>query len=70
VSLGDRGFSSYFDIAFLKRRGADSGCRLHQARISDYRVGRRLGKEDPIVTWPKPARPDWMGELTYLIGDN
>ena len=65
VSLGDRGFSSYFDIALLKRRGVDSVCRLHQARISDYRVGRRLGKEDHIVTWPKPARPDWMDEATY-----
>ena len=65
VSLGDRGFSSYFDIALLKRRGADSVCRLHQARASDYRVGRRLGKEDHIVTWPKPARPDWMDEATY-----
>ena len=31
VSLGDRGFSSYFDIALLKRRGVDSVCRLHQA---------------------------------------
>jgi len=65
VSLGDRGFSSYFDIALLKRRGVDSVCRLHQARISDYRVGRRLGKEDHIVTWAKPARPEWMDEATY-----
>lgn len=66
VSLGDRGFSSYFDIASLKRRGVDSVCRLHQARISDYRVGRRLGKEDHIVTWSKPARPGWMSEPTYV----
>ena len=65
VSLGDRGFSSYFDIALLKRRGVDSVCRPHQARISDYRAARRLGKEDHIVTWPKPARPDWMDEATY-----
>ncbi len=65
VSLGDRGFSSYFDIALLKRRGVDSVCRLHQARTSDYRAGRRLGKEDHIVTWPKPARPEWMDEATY-----
>ena len=67
VSLGDRGFSSYFDIALLKRRGVDSVCRLHQARASDYRVGRRLGKEDHIVTWPKPARPDWMDDATYQL---
>jgi hypothetical protein len=65
VSLGDRGFSSYFDIALLKQRGVDSVCRLHQARISDYRVGRRLGKEDHVVTWSKPARPEWMIEPTY-----
>ena len=39
VSLGDRDFGSYFDIALLKRRGVDSVCRLHQARISDFRWG-------------------------------
>jgi Transposase DDE domain len=67
VSLGDRSFSSYFDIALLKRRGVDSVCRLHQARPSDYRRGRRLGREDHIVIWPKPARPDWMDETTYQV---
>ena len=51
----------------LKRRGVDSVCRLHQARISDYRAGRRLGKEDHIVRWAKPARPDWMDEATYRV---
>jgi Transposase DDE domain len=65
VSLGDRGFSSYFDIALLKRRGVDSVCRLHQARLCDYRRGRRLGREDHVVIWSKPARPDWMDEATY-----
>jgi Transposase DDE domain len=65
VSLGDRGFSSYFDLALLKRRGVDSVCRLHQARANDYRRGRRLGKEDHLVIWSKPARPDWMDEAEY-----
>ncbi len=65
VSLGDRCFSSYFDLAPLKRRGVHSVCRLHQVRPSDYRVGRRLGKEDHIVIWPKPARPEWMDEAIY-----
>ena len=32
---------------------------------SDYRLGRRLGKEDHIVIWVKPARPEWMDEATY-----
>jgi hypothetical protein len=65
VSLGDRYYGSYFDIAMLKRRGVDSVCRLHQCRPSDYRRGRRLGTEDHVVTWACPARPDWMDEVTY-----
>jgi Transposase DDE domain len=65
VSLGDRYYSSYFDLALLKRRGVDSVCRLHQRRLNDYRRGRRLGKEDHIVTWVRPDRPDWMDEATY-----
>jgi hypothetical protein len=65
VSLGDRYYSSYFDIALLKRRGVDSVCRLHQLRVNDYRRGRRLGQEDHVVTWSKPARPEWMDEATY-----
>ena len=65
VSLGDRYYSSYFDIALLKQRGVDSVCRLHQRRLSDHRMGRRLGTEDHIVTWSKPVRPEWMDEATY-----
>jgi hypothetical protein len=65
VVLGDRYYSSYFDLAMLKQRGVGSVCRLHQRRLSDYRRGRRLGKEDHVVTWARPARPDWMDEATY-----
>jgi hypothetical protein len=65
VVLGDRYYGSYFDLALLRRRGVDSVCRLHQLRATDFRRGRRLGKEDHIVSWPKPDRPDWMDEATY-----
>jgi hypothetical protein len=65
VVLGDRYYSSYFELALLKRRGVDSVCRLHQRRPNDYREGRRLGRDDHIVIWTKPARPDWMEEITY-----
>jgi Transposase DDE domain len=65
VSLGDRYYGSYFDMALLKRRGVDSVCRLHQLRVNDCRRGRRLGKEDHVVTWAKPARPEWMDSGTY-----
>ena len=65
VTLGDRYYSSSLDIALLKLRGVDSVCRRHRRRVSDYRRGRRLGKEDHVVTWTRPARPDWMDEVTY-----
>ena len=65
VVLGDRYYGSYFDIALLKQRGVDSVFRLHQRRPCDFRRGRRLGKEDQIVTWLRPPRPDWMEEATY-----
>jgi hypothetical protein len=65
VVLGDRYYGSYFDLAMLKRRGVDCAFRLHQRRHSDFRRGRRLGRDDHVVTWRRPDRPDWMDRATY-----
>jgi len=65
VVLGDRHFCSFFEIADLKRRGADVVLRQHQCRLTDFRRGVRLGRYDHRVVWKKPARPDWMDEETY-----
>jgi len=65
VALGDRCFASYFGIAGLARRGVDGLFRMHQRRKFDFRRGRRLGIEDHVVVWTKPARPEWMDEETY-----
>ena len=66
VVLGDRYYGSYFDIVMLKyQRSVDSVFRLHQRRPCDFRRGRRLGKEDQIVSWDRPERPDWMDKATY-----
>jgi len=65
VVLGDHYYGSYFNIAMLMRRGVDSVFGLHQRRPRDYSRGRRLGKEDQIVIWTRPARPDWMDQETY-----
>ena len=32
--------------------------RLHQRRQADFRKGQRLGREDYVVTWSKPPRPE------------
>ena len=40
---------------------------MHQRRRFDFRRGRRLGIEDHVVTWRKPARPGWMDEEPYAL---
>jgi hypothetical protein len=64
IVLGDRYFASFFGIAGLSQRGVDVLFRMHQRRKFDFRRGRRLGIEDHVVTWTKPARPEWMDEET------
>ena len=65
IVLGDRYFGSYFGIAGLSGRGVDVLFRMHQRRKFDFRRGRRLGVLDHVVSWSRPARPDWMDEATY-----
>ena len=54
IVLADRFFCSYWVIAALQARGVDVVVRLHQCRKADFRRGRRLGREDHLVTWTKP----------------
>ncbi len=61
----DRYDCSYFLVALALRRGVEVVFRLHQRRGVDFRRGRRLGVDDHVVTWQRPARPDWMDAATY-----
>lgn len=65
VVVFDRYFCSHLMIALLKLRGADVCARLHQARHTDFRRGRRLGPDDHLVTWHRPQKPDWMSPQEY-----
>jgi hypothetical protein len=66
IILGDRVYSSFFDIVMLQRRGVDVVVRKHQMRSSDFRRGERLGKNDHRIEWPRPVqRPEWMDAATY-----
>ena len=67
IMLGDRVYASFFGILGLSERGVDGLFRMHQRRRYDFRRGRRLGVEDHVVVWTKPARPDWMDEATYRL---
>ena len=65
VVLGDRCYSSYFMVASLQACGVDYVGRQHQRRKADFRRGQRLGYEDHLIVWTKPARPAWLAEATY-----
>jgi hypothetical protein len=51
LALADRGFCGYALIASLLGQGVQSLFRLHQARSTDLRRGKRLGKQDRLFTW-------------------
>ncbi|MCH7885650.1 MAG: IS4 family transposase [Planctomycetes bacterium] len=65
ILLADRYYCSYFMIALLMERGIDFVTRIHQRRPINFRRGRRLGKNDHVVTWERPPRPQWMDQETY-----
>jgi hypothetical protein len=50
----------------LQQRGVDSVTRLNKARRkADFRRGKRLGKDDHLVRWPKPQKPRTIDRKTY-----
>jgi hypothetical protein len=65
ILITDRYFCSYFMIALLLDRKVDFVARLHQARKTDHQRANRLGKNDYLVVWTRPEKPDWMDQETY-----
>ena len=65
VVVFDRHYGSYMMLAMLASGGVQVCARLHQRRLGDFRRGRRLGKDDHLITWTRPVRPAWMSEAQY-----
>ena len=65
IALGDRYFPSFFVMADLKKVGADGIFRGQGQRHYDFRTGVRLGKNDHIVNWKKPQKPEWMSQAEH-----
>jgi len=65
VLLTDRLMCAWTEMVMLKERGVDSVTRLNINRTADFRRGKRLGKGDHIVKWPKPRRPRSIDRETY-----
>lgn len=56
ILLADRGFCSFASLHAILAQGADAVLRLHQARPADFRRGRRLGRDERLLTWVKPLQ--------------
>ncbi|HSG06700.1 MAG TPA: IS4 family transposase, partial [Nitrospiria bacterium] len=56
ILLADRGFCAFEAIANFVGRGVDSVVRLHQARCADFRFGKRIRKNERLVSWTKPRK--------------
>lgn len=67
VVLADAYYCSYFLIALLQMKGVDIVCRLHGARDCDFRKGKQLGKQDHLVIYKKPKKPEWMEPELYNV---
>ncbi len=68
LALADRGFSAYTLIGLLWRRGVQSLFRLHQARPSDLRKGKRLGKNDRLMVWCQPRqKPRYLPKALWQL---
>src|SRR5947207_7340344 len=56
VLVADRLTANWANILFLRERGVELVSRLNKAhRKADFRRGRRLGRDDHVVRWPKPT---------------
>lgn len=65
ILLGDRGFCSFGSVVTLSAKGVDVLLRNHQRRRSDFRRGKRLGKNDHLIVWHKAQRPNTLSKQEY-----
>jgi hypothetical protein len=65
IMLADRLMCTWTDMIMLRQRGVDSVCHFTTHRTADFRRGKRLGKDDHIVRWPKPKKPRNFDSETY-----
>jgi hypothetical protein len=67
VLVADRAYGAYCLVALLWDKGVDVCFRVQQEASvrSTASQSRRLGKDDYLVSWTRPQRPDWMDKETY-----
>lgn len=67
IMLADRLMCAWTELVMLQQRGVDSVCRFTSHRTADFRRGKRLGKDDHLVTWLKPTKPRTIDREAYNL---
>jgi len=65
VLLADALLATWWIIQGAISRGADIVMPQHGVRITDFTCGKRLGRNDHVVQWPRPPKPKWMSAEEY-----
>jgi len=65
IAVFDRYCCSYMMIAQFMQRDVQVCARLNAKRPIDFTRGKRLGKDDVLVTWIRPKCPSWMSAEEY-----
>ena len=65
ILLVDRLYCCYCLLALALQRHVDMAARLHQRRKADFRRGHCIARDDRLIEWHRPTRPEWMDEATY-----
>jgi hypothetical protein len=66
ILLADSYFSSFDEVMMLRQAGVDVVMRQTGGRRTDFRRGRRLGREDHLVEWHRSRnRPEWMSPAEF-----
>lgn len=65
--IGDALYSSYWLLAYLQKEGISGIFQQNggRAKNADFRIGKKVGKYDHIVTYERPQRPKWMSIEQY-----
>lgn len=56
ILVGDRAYSSYELIGRLRAQGSHFVSRPHPGRKIDFRKGEKIGRDERLVIWVKPAQ--------------
>lgn len=64
--IADRYYGVFAVMAGLRERRVQGVCRVAASRITDFRRGKRLGKDDHLVAWQRPTiRPRNLTDEEY-----